>query len=158
MDKTNSIKLAIVGMGACLSAKLGILFPVLIILLGAMITDYVTGMVSAGYRHEIQSRRGMWGIVKKCMYGVAVAVAMMTDWIIINVADKVGVDIPLTTFFGLLVAIWLIFNEFVSILENLIKMEVPLPNFLINFTKYFKAAVEKQGESMVGTINSIKQE
>lgn len=156
MDKTNSIKLAIAGLGAFLSAKLGILYPVILILLVSMVGDYITGMVSAGYNHEIQSRRGMWGIVKKCMYGVAVAVAMMTDWIIINVADKVGVDIPLTTFFGLLVAIWLIFNEFVSILENLIKMEVPLPNFLINFTKYFKAAVEKQGDSLVGTIDKVE--
>ena len=64
------------------------------------------------------------------MYAVVVSVAMISDWIIINVAERIGVNIPLTTFFGLLVAIWLIVNECISILENLIKLEVPMPNFL----------------------------
>lgn len=155
MDKTNSIKLIISGIGAFLSAKLGLLYPVLMFLLLSMIIDYGTGMISAGYNHEIQSRRGMWGIIKKAMYGVVVAVAMITDWIIINVAANIGIDVPTSTFFGLLVAIWLIFNELVSILENLIKMEVPLPGFLRSIVSKFKIVVENQGDKV---IESIKQE
>lgn len=153
MKSENFIKLFFSSIGAYLSAKLGILFPVLVMLLLSMIFDYITGMLSAGYNGNIQSRKGMWGIVKKAMYAVVVAVAMISDFIIINVAEKIGIGIPLTTFFGLLVAIWLIFNELVSILENLIKMDVPLPGFLKNLVSKFKIVVEGQGNKIVNSID-----
>ena len=152
MEKTNLIKLGISGIGAYLSAKLGILFPVLMLLMVVMVFDYFTGMLSAGYNNEIQSRRGMWGVIKKALYGVTVAVAMIADWVIINVAQNIGLQIPLSTFFGLLAAIWLIFNEIISILENLIKMEVPIPPFLKSFVSKFKIVVEDQGNKISDSI------
>ena len=157
MEKTNLIKLGISGIGAYLSAKLGILFPILMLLMVVMIFDYCTGMISAGYNDEIQSRKGMWGVVKKALYGVTVAVAMIADWIIINVAKNVGLDIPLSTFFGLLVAIWLILNEIISILENLIKMEVPIPPFLKIFVSKFKIVVEGQGNKISDSLNGEQE-
>ena len=152
MEKENFIKLIISSIGAYLSNKLGILFPVLVILLFAMIVDYSTGMIKAKYLGEIESKKGMWGVIKKAMYAVVVAVAMISDWIIINIAEKVGVNIPLTTFFGLLVAIWLIVNECISILENLIKLEVPIPNFLKSLVSRLKIVVEGQGNKIVDNI------
>lgn len=152
MEKTNYIKLIFTGISAYLSAKLGILLPILMILLVVMIGDYGTGMAKARYLGEVESRKGMWGVIKKAMYAVTVAVAMISDWIIINVAAKVGVEIPLTTFFGLLVAIWLIVNECISILENLIKMDVPMPGFLKNLVSKLKIVVEGQGNKIVDNI------
>ena len=84
MEKENFIKLAISSIGAYLSNKLGILFPILCILLFAMVADYSTGMIKARYLGDIESRKGMWGVIKKAMYAVVVAVAMISDWIIIN--------------------------------------------------------------------------
>lgn len=153
MEKSNYIKLVISSIGAFISAKLGILFPVLMILMGCMVADYVTGMIKAKYTGQIQSRRGMWGIIKKALYAVVVAVAMVADWVILNVAESLGVVIPVATFFGLLVAIWLIFNELVSILENLIKMDIPLPNFLKRLVSGFKIVVEGQGNKIVDSID-----
>lgn len=155
MEKESFIKLVISSIGAYLSNKLGILFPVLVILLFAMVVDYSTGMIKAKYLGEIESRKGMWGVIKKAMYAVVVAVAMISDWIIINVAEKIGVNIPLTTFFGLLVAIWLIVNECISILENLITLEVPIPGFLKNLVSRLKIVVEEQGDNV---IDSIKEQ
>lgn len=157
MEKTNFIKLGISGVGAYLSAKLGILFPILMILLAFMAVDFITGIIKANYIGEVQSRRGVWGIVKKALYGVVVAVAIVSDWIILNVAELLGVVIPLTTFFGLLVSIWFIFNEFVSILENLIIMEVPIPGFLKSFVSGFKIVVEGQGNKIVDSIKGEQQ-
>lgn len=152
MEKESFIKLTISTAIAYLSAKLGILLPVLLILLLVMIGDYSTGMLKARYLGEINSRKGMWGVIKKAMYGVVVAVAMVSDWIIINVAEKIGVNIPLTTFFGLLVAIWLIVNECISILENLIKLDVPMPGFLKSLVSRLKIVVEGQGNKIVDNI------
>lgn len=119
------------------------------LLMFVMVVDYSTGMIKARYLGEIESRKGMWGVIKKAMYAVVVSVAMISDWIIINVAERIGVNIPLTTFFGLLVAIWLIVNECISILENLIKLEVPMPNFLKSLVSRLKIVVEGQGDKVV---------
>ena len=152
MEKESFVKLTVSTVIAYLSARLGILLPVLLMLLGAMIGDYLTGMLKARYLGEINSRKGIWGVIKKAMYAVVVAVAMISDWIIINVAEKIGVSIPLTTFFGLLVAIWLIVNECISILENLIRMDVPMPGFLKSLVSRLKIVVEGQGNKIVDNI------
>ena len=152
MEKENFIKLIISSIGAYLSNKLGILFPILMLLMFVMVVDYSTGMIKARYLGEIESRKGMWGVIKKAMYAVVVAVAMVSDWVIINMAERVGINIPLTTFFGLLVAIWLILNECISILENLIKLEVPMPGFLKGLVSRLKIVVEGQGDKIVDSI------
>lgn len=148
----NTTKILGTGIGAYLSAKLGILFPILSLLLVAMVLDYCTGLLAAKYEGNIQSRKGMWGIVKKVMYAVAVAVAIMVDWTLITVASHVGISIPIQVFFSLAVAIWLICNELISILENLVRMEVELPGFLQNVVKNFKVVVEKQGETVAENV------
>lgn len=158
MEKTNSIKLIFSGVVAYLSSRLGILGPILLLLLAGMIIDYGTGMLAAKYQGVINSRKGMWGIVKKVLYGVIVAVAMMVDWTIINVASYIGITVPTVAFFGLLVAAWLIFNELISILENLVKMEVKLPGFLKNIVINFKVAVEKEGDNLVEKIDINKSD
>ena len=148
MDKYNYIKVFIAGIGAFLSAKLGLLYIVIPLLLVCMIVDYLTGMLASKKEGTISSKIGRWGIVKKIMYMVEVAVGVIVDWTIINVAVSLNVKVPQCTFFGLLVALWIIFNELISILENLTRLETPMPTFLINIVKNFKVVVEKQGDNL----------
>lgn len=156
MEKANVIKAFFITLGAYLSDKLGILGPILLMLAAVLITDYVTGILDAKKHKELSSRIGTWGIVKKLLYGVAVAVGMIVDWTILNVAETVGINIPITTFFGLLVAIWLIINELISILENLTSLEVPLPGFLLKVVSNFKVVVENNGDALADKINKTE--
>lgn len=151
-DKTDPVvlKSGFVGFVTLLAAQLGILFPVLVLLLLCMVVDYITGIISAGYNGKIKSSVG---IVKKLLYAVIVAVAIACDWVIINVAEQVGIVIPADTFFGLLVSLWLIFNELISILENLIEMEMTLPGFLVSLVDKFKHLIENQGSAAVDAVN-----
>lgn len=153
LEKTNLIKSIFAAISAYLSSKLGILSPIIVMLIAVLITDYLTGMLSAFQNNVLNSKTGLWGIVKKLLYGVAVAVGMIVDWTIINVAQAIDINIPMTTFFGLLVSIWLIINELISILENLMKLDVPLPTFLIKVVSNFKIAVENSGEALADTID-----
>lgn len=153
MEKTTYLKTLVASIGAFLSLKLGILLPVLGLLSLVMITDYVTGILDAKSRGEINSRTGMWGIVKKLLYGVEVAIAMVVDWTIINVAGQLNIDIHMGTFFGLLVSIWLIFNEIISILENLTRLGTPMPSFLVKFVSTFKIVVENNGDMLADNLD-----
>lgn len=113
--------------GAWISAKLGILGPVLIILLIMMVLDYITGMLAAKEEaiehpddpsYGWSSKKGAQGIIKKVGYLCIIAVGMVVDYIILNIATAIGVAVSAKALFALLVAVWYILNELLSIIEN----------------------------------------
>ena len=121
----------------------------LIVLVIVMTADYVTGMVRAWVTKTLSSRVGIVGIVKKLCYLFGVMVAIVADWVIQSAGAKAGLDFDFYAF-GLLVTIWLILNECISILENLAEIGVPLPGFLKNLIARLKKTVEEKGEDAVG--------
>ena len=125
---------------------LGIVAVPIIILIIAMMIDYMTGMMSAWLNAELSSKKGIKGIVKKISYLALVAVAMIVDWLICCGLQQINVDIKYTVFFAVLVAVWLIINELISVLENLAKMGVPIPNFLKKLINRLKNTVDEKGD------------
>ena len=138
------------GLAAAAGAAVGLYFRELVIpvavLVAVMILDYVTGMADAWAARELSSKTGLLGIVKKLCYLVAVAVAVVVDWVIQSVAAKAGLDMGNFYAFGLLVTVWLILNELISILENLSTLGVPLPEFLMKIIEKLKKTAEEKGE------------
>ena len=126
---------------------LGIVAVPIIILIIAMIIDYVTGMMSAWLNAELSSKKGIKGIVKKISYLALVAVAMIVDWLICCGLQQINVDFHYSVFFAVLVAVWLIINELISVLENLSRMGVPIPNFLKKLIDRLKNAVDEKGDN-----------
>ena len=122
----------------------------LIVLAIVMVVDYITGMTAAWATGTLNSRVGVMGIVKKVSYLFAVAVAVVVDYVITTAATGTGMDLGNIHIFGLLVCIWFILNECISILENLSEIGVPLPGFLIAVAKRLKKSAEKTGEAHAG--------
>lgn len=139
---------------ALVFAGIGVYFRMLlgplIVLIVVMLIDYITGMTQAWVSATLCSRTGILGIVKKIGYLVAVAVAVVVDYIIQLAASGAGLEIPTVYAFGLLVTIWLILNELISILENLAEIGVPLPKFLVRIVERLRKSTEKQGETQAG--------
>lgn len=122
--------------------------PVVILFL-VMIVDYISGMARSWARGELCSRVGILGIVKKVAYLLAVVVAIVADWVVQTAAGQLGVDFGGFFYFGLLVTIWLILNECISILENISEIGVPLPAFLVALIQKLKKTTEARGEDLV---------
>ena len=122
---------------------LGIIVVPIIVLCAVMILDYITGMIAAWKARELSSRRGTFGIVKKLCYLVAVCVGIGVDWLIYSGLKSMDVSLGVKVFFGLLVSVWLIITELISILENLQKIGVPLPGFLGKILKRLKITTEE---------------
>ena len=129
---------------------LGIVAVPIIILIVAMIIDYITGMMSAWLNSELSSKKGIKGIVKKISYLALVAVAMIVDWLIFQGLQQINVDLHYSVFFAVLVAVWLIINELISVLENLSRMGVPIPNFLKKLINRLKTTVDKGDDQSDG--------
>ena len=140
---------------AWLSARLGILLPVLCVLLTAMVLDYITGML-ASKREALEhpddpaygwsSRRGAEGIIKKVGYLCIIAAAMIIDYIILSVSAQAGIKVTLKAFFGLLVAVWYILNELLSIIENAGRMGAPVPDWLAKYVAVLKNKIDAQAD------------
>ena len=122
--------------------------PVVVLFL-VMVVDYISGMVRSWARGELSSRVGVFGIVKKVAYLLAVVVAIVADWVVQTAAGQLGVDFGGFFYFGLLVTIWLILNECISILENISEIGVPLLEFLVTLIQKLKKTTEARGEDLV---------
>lgn len=157
----NTIKAICIAIGAFFSDILGGLGYALLMLAILMFADFITGVTASGVEkaHEpnndkkgIASARGLTGIIKKFSYVVVVGVAMSIDMLILHYSNIIGLTIPLTTFFGSLVTVYFVFNEMVSILENCIRIGVPVPDWLLRVTKLLMIKVDKAADETIEDI------
>lgn len=130
-----------VALGALSSYFLRLLIPLIVLLL-VMLLDYVTGMVKAWIKGELSSRIGVRGIIKKVCYLVIVVVAGIMDWLISDGLQSIGVAYKLPFLLGAIVAVWLIINELISILENVAAAGGPVPAWLTKLLSHIKGTVE----------------
>lgn len=139
----------LMGVAAAAVAAVGVYFrqltfPVLLLIL-AMALDYLSGMTRAWMQRELSSKVGVIGVVKKLCYMLGVAVAVMVDFVIQIAAEQTSLDLSGCYFCALLVIVWLILNECISILENIDKIGVPVPDFLMSLVKRLKSNTEQKG-------------
>lgn len=145
--KMNFLQTIFTAVSAAIVAYLNILLVPLIVLIVVMIIDYLSGMAQAYVSHTLNSRIGVIGILKKVGYLATVAVAIIADYIISEALILLGTDIKLSYYIGLVVTIWFIINELISILENLAEIGTPIPKFLTKIIKRLKITVESKTDS-----------
>ena len=84
-----------------------------------VILDYITGVISAWYNKKLDSKVGIKGIVKKFTYFLLVVLSVEID----KTLGKVGIIRNLVIYF-------FVANDGLSILENVGKMNIPIPKKL----------------------------
>lgn len=144
MENINTIKAIVTGVVAFLSALLGTLYiPVLLMIL-CNIIDYATGLMAAKNRPDggISSYRSIKGIKKKVSMWLLVVVGAILDQLLLYASQTIGIKIPVTFLIACVVAIWIICNEIISILENMIDIGIQIPSFLLPLVKNIKSQTE----------------
>ena len=145
--KEKSVQAAISAFLAALAGGLGILAVPIIVLLIMMILDWGSGMAAAWVTDSLSSKTGGKGVIKKVGYMGLIIVASGLDYLVFSGIDAVGLNAKYGMWFGLTVAIWLIINEMISILENLSKLGVPIPDFLTKIISKLKISTENKYKS-----------
>ena len=139
----NKLKSVFIVFFSTISSWLGILAIPVAALIICNLFDYATGLMASKYRNEsINSYKGFRGIAKKICMWLLVGVGAMIDWLIIYAGNTVGISIPVSFLVACVVAVWLIANEIISILENMVDIGVSIPPFLIPLVKNIKKQVE----------------
>lgn len=140
------IKIAITMITSVLSSFLGVLYIPVLLMVSCNVIDYITGLAAAKYRKDggISSYKSIRGIVKKVTMWMLVAVGVIIDSLISYSANTIGLNIPFKFLVACVVAIWIVCNELISILENMIDIGVNIPPFLIPIVKRIKSNTEEK--------------
>lgn len=131
---------------AWITAETEAMFPVMVILLCCMVIDFISGCIANGSVEGLSSKAGVKGIIKKVGYLCVISVAMFFDYLIMYSLNLMNIQYSIRIFFGLLVTVWFILNELLSILENISKLGVPIPDFLTQYVKEVRGKINKKGE------------
>ncbi len=118
--KTNLAKIAVGSVVTIISAYLGGIDGVLIALFAFMTVDYISGVISAIKDKQLSSEVGFWGLVRKNFILALIGIGHLID------AHVIGTG----TTFRTAVALYYIGNEGISILENCVKIGLPVPKKL----------------------------
>jgi toxin secretion/phage lysis holin len=138
----NFTEIIVAILGGWLSSELKAIAPVMIILVTLMILDYVSGMVSAWKDGTLNSEKGAKGIVKKLGYLIIIACGMCFDFILTYTCDTIGIAYENRMAFGLIITIWYVVNECLSIIENVGEFSI-VPAWLSNHIKKIKDKIEE---------------
>lgn len=145
MEKTTYIKAILTAALAFMTSIFGVLAIPIILLVGCNLIDYITGLIASKYRKEdINSYKSIRGIMKKVCMWLLVVVGAIIDELIIYAIANIGINIPITFLIACVVAVWLICNELISILENIKDIGIKLPGFLMPLLKRIKSQVEEK--------------
>lgn len=148
-------KVMIVLTGTCIGNKFGLLIPVIGLLMILMIVDYISGMLASKKeaiehpyekKYGVSSRKSVLGIYKKVGYMLTIFAAICIDYLIYKFAAELNLPYQSNTIFGLLVGIWFVINEIISILENAGRLGTELPDFIKNVLTELKKDIDNKQE------------
>ena len=138
------IKVIMTAILSTVMSWLGILAVPVFLLVGCNVIDYITGLCATPYREEnISSYKGIRGIIKKVCLWLLVVVGSWIDILIRYTAECTGIGIHVPFIVATVVAVWLIVNEMISILENMIDIGVQMPPFLMPVVRRIKKQIEE---------------
>lgn len=105
----------------------------------------LTGLMASKYRaQDINSYKSIRGIFKKVSMWLLVVVGAIIDEMLLYASTSIGWKSPVTFLVACVVAMWLICNEIISILENIQDMGVNIPAFMQPLVKHIRSQVEDQ--------------
>lgn len=147
MKKMDYVKVFVVAVTGWLSAILGILYIPVILMVACNVIDYITGLLAAGNRPDggISSYKSIRGISKKVTMWMLVIVGAIIDQLLLYASDVIGYQLPFTFLIACVVAIWIICNELISILENMVDIGINVPTFLLPLVSNLKTTIDHMG-------------
>lgn len=121
MVNLNEIRIATAIVGTALSEWLGGFDGLLEVLIAFVVVDYITGVFASVIEKRLSSEFGFKGLLRKVLIFVLVGIANIIDAKLLNVSDG-----PLRT----AVIFFYVSNEGISILENVTRIGLPVPDKL----------------------------
>lgn len=155
MDSIKKTQAILIGILAAINSVLGNLAVPVYVLLACNIIDYLTAIIAAPKRGErVDSLKGFQGLKKKVLMYLLIAVGWLIDTLVNYAAQQVRPDFRQPYIVAVVVALWLAFNEMLSIVENISDAGGPVPPFLKKMIKSLKKKTEDVGGTEDDTVGN----
>ncbi len=147
MKELSAARILAASITGAVAAWTGQVWPLVLMVMAAMMLDYFTGMLAAAYNREWESKKGRKGIIRKVSLLFTFALGLLLDTSIPFLVTKgFGVALPVNLPFGMIVAAWIVINEGISMLENVCRINPEAaPKFLVKLLKSMQQEIEQQG-------------
>lgn len=146
-----------IGIGSLIFSWLGVLAIPLLALVAFNLIDYATRLIANKSKGEKNtSKASISGIYKKVGMWLLVASCAIIDIVIIQCGKYIGIELPLNFIIAIIISLWLVFNEFISILENIRDMGTKVPKFILSLADKILGKVEEKGQLIVDNIDLSK--
>lgn len=148
-DNLVAAKAAITTFLGAVGTFLGCRMIMLIVWVGLMCLDYLSGTIAARQNGTWKSEKARDGIGHKAGMFFVVIVSMVADFIILLICDNIphdvlSIDWPMAIF--PMVTMWYIITEIGSIIENAIEMGANVPSWLPKLLNATLHTVETVGD------------
>lgn len=143
MEKLKVIVTAIL---SAFCAKIGMLAIPLLCLMILNLVDYKTAISAAPYRNghpgerAVRSDKSIVGIFKKVRMYYLVIIGFIVDYLLMSTLGSF-LTVTLPPIFAIVITCWLIFNEIISILENLDDAGEDIPPFLLPLMRKIRGEI-----------------
>lgn len=112
------------------------------------IIDYATALIAIKINGgKFDSNTGIKGIYKKVLMWLLVVVGVIFDGVLKYAAEAIGFEFKIDFLIGCIVCVWLVFNEMISILENIKACGIKLPPFLEPLIKTAQEQIEDKANN-----------
>jgi toxin secretion/phage lysis holin len=145
MDLLTRIKAGLSAAGAAIGMWLENVWVYFFFAFVLMLIDYITGLMAGRLTTEgLNSKRATKGVYKKFgLLALLVLGFILDDAFHFFAAEGFSFEIPFNMPIGLVISVWVIVTEAISILENLERTGVPIPGFLVKILRKTQEKIDK---------------
>ncbi len=152
MEKIKWVVSIVVGFMAAMAKQY---YVIVLFVACAVVFDWVTGLLKAKATGEgVNSKKATVGFWKKLALLMALFFGFFLDYFIPYMIGTLGILLPETALFGMVIGCYIVINECISIAENLYVINpAVLPNWIVKLLTAAKEQIEKKGERNEKEIN-----
>ena len=155
-EKLTAIKAAIAAALTALGTFLGWQGVMIVIWVGTMALDYLSGTIAACCAGHWDSAVARDGLKHKGGMILVVAVSALADVTLDMIGGRLPVKLDWPMVVLPLVLTWYILTELGSILENAIKLGAPVPKWLTRLLKISLRTFDQQADKEIGALPGAK--
>lgn len=146
MEKVKWLLSSLLGLVLSFTHKYGIMIIVVCL---AIVFDFATGLVKAKIEGDVSSEVGTKGFFKKIALLICLFFGFFLDFVIPYMCERISIQIPFETPFGLIICFYIVLNESISICENLYACNPSImPTWIVKMLRSAKEQIDnKDGES-----------
>ncbi|MCQ2543618.1 MAG: phage holin family protein [Lachnospiraceae bacterium] len=144
------IKLTVATFGGIMATFWKTYGAIILLVAIAIVFDVITGLIKAGSKGEITPKSARVGFWKKCAEIFALGFGMYIDYAIPTLTQVVGIDLHFRSPFALIIGVYIIVNETISILSNITSVNSNLiPKWVSKLFKQAKKNIDEMGDKNV---------